>query len=53
MSATHHLSLANALNRAIIIDMNIDPLRLKVHRLHAIRLENAVLLGEIGLCESL
>jgi hypothetical protein len=33
--------------------MNIQPIRLEVHRLHAIRLENAVLLGEIGFGERL
>lgn len=33
--------------------MNVQPIRLEVHGLHAIRLEDAVLLGEIGLCERL
>jgi hypothetical protein len=47
------LSLANLLDRTIIIDVNVQPLRLVVHRLHAIGLENAVLLGEIVLCEGL
>lgn len=47
------LALANLLNRTIIIDMNVQPIRLVVHRAHAIGLEDAVLLGEIVLRESL
>jgi len=47
------LALANLLHRTIIIDMNIQALGLVVHRAHAIGLEDAVLLGEVVLRESL
>jgi hypothetical protein len=47
------LTMANLVHRTIIIDMNVQPLRVVVHSLHAIGLEHAVLLGEIGLCKRL
>jgi hypothetical protein len=46
-------SLANLLNHTLIINMNIQPIRLVVHRAHAVRLEDAVLLGEVVLRERL
>jgi hypothetical protein len=48
-----HLALANLLDRTVIVDVNVQPFRLEVHRLHAIGLEDAVLLGEIVLRKGL
>jgi hypothetical protein len=47
------LTVCNLLNRAILIDMDIQPLGLVVHGSHGVGLENAVFLGEIGLREGL
>jgi hypothetical protein len=47
------LTMANLVHRTIIINVNVQPLGVVVHSLHAVGLKNAVLLGEIGLCESL
>jgi hypothetical protein len=48
-----HLTLASALHRTILANMDVQPVGLVVHRLHASGLEDAVLLGEVGLCEGL
>lgn len=47
------LTMANLLNRTIVINMNIQPLGLEIHSLHHARLEHAVFLGEIGFGECL
>jgi hypothetical protein len=48
-----HLTLASLLNRTILANMDVQPLRLVVHRLHAIGLEDAVFFGEVCLGEGL
>jgi len=54
LQALHaYLTVGDVLDSTILVDMNVDTVGLKVHRLHAIRLENAVLLGKIALRESL
>lgn len=45
--------MRNLLNRAIVINMNVQSVGLKVHRLHHTRLEHAVFLGQIGLGKGL
>lgn len=45
--------MANFLDRTIVVDMNIQPLRLVVHRAHAVGLEDAVFLREVALRKSL
>jgi hypothetical protein len=50
---TQHLTLANLLNHALLINMDIQPIRLVVHRLHAIGRQDAMFLGEVGLRERL
>jgi hypothetical protein len=47
------LTLSNLLNRAIIINVNIQPLGLEVHCLHRAGRKNAVFLGKICLCKGL
>lgn len=53
----HHISsplaMRNLLHNTILTNMNIQPVRFMIHSLHAIRLQNTVFLGEIGLCECL
>jgi hypothetical protein len=39
------LTMRNLLHRAIIVNMNVQPLWLVVHGAHTIGLENAVFLG--------
>jgi hypothetical protein len=45
--------MAHFLNSTIIINMDIQSLRLMIHSAHRVRLEHTVLLGEIGLRERL
>jgi hypothetical protein len=47
------LTLANLLDRTLLIDMNVEALGLVVHRAHTVGLEDTVFLGEVGLCERL
>jgi len=47
------LTIDNLLHRPILIDVDVHTIRLVVHGAHAVRLEDAVLLGEIGLCKRL
>jgi hypothetical protein len=47
------LTLASLLHRTILANMDVQPLGLVVHRLHAVGLEDAVFLGEVGLREGL
>ena len=48
-----HLTVAHILHRAILGNMDIQPIRLVVHGHHAIGLDHAVLLGEVLLRERL
>jgi hypothetical protein len=48
-----HLTLASLLHRTILANMDVQPLGLVVHRLHAVGLEDAVFFGEVGLGEGL
>jgi hypothetical protein len=48
-----HLTLANLLHGTLLIDMDVEALGPVVHRAHAVGLEDAVFLGEVGLCERL
>lgn len=47
------LTLSNLLDGTIFINMDVQPLGLEVHGLHRVGLEDAVLLGKIGLREGL
>jgi hypothetical protein len=46
-------TMCDLLDRAIIVDVDVQSLGLVVHRAHAVRLEDAVLLGEVVLREGL
>jgi len=48
-----HLTLGNLADGTILVEVNVQPLGLEVHGLHIAFVENTVLLGEVGLCESL
>jgi hypothetical protein len=43
----------NILNHAIFVDVNVQPLRLVVSGAHRTGLDDAVLLGKVGLCKRL
>jgi len=43
----------NLLDSAVLIHMNVQALRLVIHRAHAVGLQNTVFLGEVGLREGL
>jgi hypothetical protein len=45
--------MLNILNHAILVDVNVQPLRLVISGGHRIGLEDAVLLGKVGLCKRL
>ena len=47
------LTLSNLLDGAVFINMDVQPFGLEVHGLHRVGLEDAVLLGQIGLREGL
>jgi hypothetical protein len=47
------LTLSNLLDGTVFINMDVQPLGLEVHGLHRVGLEDAVLLGKIGLREGL
>lgn len=53
MRATRRLSISHILHRAVLIDVDVQPVGLVVHGAHAVGAENAVFLGEVLLCESL
>lgn len=46
------LTMRDLLDSAILINMNVQAVRLVIHGAHAVGLEDAVLLGQILLCES-
>jgi hypothetical protein len=47
--STQHLTVANLVNRSVLTNMNVQPIRLHIHRLHAIGCQDAMFLGEIRL----
>jgi hypothetical protein len=47
------LTLASLLHRTILANMDVQPVGLVIHRLHAVGPEDAVFLGEVGLREGL
>lgn len=47
------LTLSNLLDGSVFINMDVQPFGLEVHGLHRVGLEDAVLLGKIGLREGL
>jgi len=47
------LTLGNLVDSTILVEVNVQPLGLEIHGLHIAFVEDAVLLGEVGLCESL
>jgi len=49
----NRLTFGNLVDSTVLIEVNVQPLGLEVHGLHIAFVENAVLLGEVGLCESL
>lgn len=40
--------MCNILHDALLVNVDVHPVRLEVHGLHGVGLENAVFLGEIG-----
>jgi hypothetical protein len=53
VSSSGILTVCNLLNRTILIDMDVQPLRLVIHGAHRVGLENTVFLGEVGLRKGL
>jgi hypothetical protein len=53
MAPQMSLTVANLLHRAVLANMDVQPIGLVVHGHHGIGLDDAVLLGEILLCECL
>ena len=40
--------MCNILHDALLVNVDVHPVRLEIHGLHGVGLENAVFLGEIG-----